>query len=156
MKPMERFYRDLLSADWEKRLRAYSVIEHDLKMRGCYVLNDDRWEDMKLLVGQIISIHFKRHAPRDLEDFEEKLSQLYTRLLGPLRMDYSIGRMDSMQLLMDIYDDDDYTAREEIHRFFSAEGADGPQEDQTILGNLFRCYETMMQQVRDRSACAMG
>ncbi len=61
-----------------------------------------------------------------------------------------------MQLLMDIYDDDDYTAREEIHRFFSAEGADGPQEDQTILGNLFRCYEAMMQQVRDRSACAMG
>ena len=150
-KPMARFYHDLLSVDWEERLQAYSVIEHDLKLRGYYVLNDDRWEDMKLLVGQVVSIHFKKHAPRDLEDFEEKLSKLYTRFLGPLHMDKSEKHMDSMQLLMDIYDDDDDVARNDIYRFFTKSGADGPQDDQTVLGNLFRCYETMMQQVKDRS-----
>ena len=75
-KPMARFYHDLLSVDWEERLQAYSVIEHDLKLRGYYVLNDDRWEDMKLLVGQVVSIHFKKHAPRDLEDFEEKFVEV--------------------------------------------------------------------------------
>lgn len=148
---MERFYRELLSADWEARLRAYEVIARDLRLRGCYMLDDDRWEDMKLLVGQIISIHFKKHAPRDLEDFEEKLSQLYSHLMGPLQADYSPGHMDSMQLLMDIYDDDDYTARNDIHRFFLGREACVPQEDQTVLGNLFHCYECMMQQVRERS-----
>ncbi|MBQ7477951.1 MAG: hypothetical protein IJT01_03505 [Selenomonadaceae bacterium] len=153
-KSLERFYRELLSVDWEARLRAYSAIEQDLKMRGCYELNDDRWEDMKLLVGQVISIHFKKHVPRDLEDFKEKLSQLYLRLIGPLRMDRSIGYLDSMQLLIDIYDDDDHAARDDIHRFFSTQGMRGPREDETVLGNLFRCYELMMQQVKDRSACA--
>lgn len=149
-KPMERFYQDLLSADWGRRLQAYSSIERDLKLRGCYALNDDRWEDMKLLAGQIISIHFKKNPPRDLADFEEKLPKLYARLLGPLRMDRSPGRSDSMQLLMDIYDDDDDHARRDIHRFFKKRGPDGLEEAQTVLGNLFRCYEAMMQQAESR------
>ncbi len=153
--PMERFYHDLLSVDWKKRLRAYATIERDLRMRGSYILNDDRWEDMKLLAGQIISIHFKRHAPKDFDDFSEKLSQLYSRLMGLLRMDRSDGYLDSMQLLIDIYDDDDYAARDDIHRFFSSRGASGPQENQTVLGNLFRCYELMMHRVKVRSADAM-
>ena len=59
---MEKFYRWLLSSEWSERLKAYAYIETDLRLRDCYVLNDDKWNDMKMLVGQILSIHFKlRH-----------------------------------------------------------------------------------------------
>lgn len=145
-----RFYHNLLSVDWEERLEAYSVIERDLKLRGCCQLNEERWEDMKLLAGQIISIHFKRYVPKDLEDFKEKLSQLYGRLLGALRKDTSEGYRDSAQLLVDIYDDDDDVARRDIRDYFSGQDKGGFDVSRTVLENLFRCYEDMMKRVSAR------
>ena len=40
--PLARFYRDLLSSEWHRRLRAYDVIEADLRGRG-YLLSEERW-----------------------------------------------------------------------------------------------------------------
>lgn len=152
---MEKFYRNLLSNDWDERLRAYAAMEKDLRRRGCYALNDDKWEDMKLLVGQIISIYFKKHPVPNLDVFRRELVLLYRRLLEPLARDKSPGFQRSKQLLIDIYDDDDHAARQGIDAFFAA-GSGLPNENKSVLGNLFRCYEHMMNEVRERSLAAMG
>ena len=46
---MENFYRWLLSASWAERLRAYAYIEKDLRHQKRWVMNEDKWEDMKML-----------------------------------------------------------------------------------------------------------
>jgi len=152
---MERFYHDLLSNDWEERMRAYEAMEMDLRRRGCYALNDDKWEDMKLLVGQIISIYFKKHPVRDLGEFRRELVLLYRRLLEPLSRDKSPGFRRSKSLLMDIYDDDDHAARLGIDAFFDAK-ANLLVTTKSVLGNLFCCYEHMMDEVRKRYAAIVG
>lgn len=150
--PMARFYRNLLSSEWKERLRAYEVIEQDLRQQGSYMLTEDHWEDMKLLAGQIISIYFKRNVPEGLEQFKEMLKSLYDRLMSPLHMDKTPGYEASMQLLIGIYDDDDWAAQDEIRRFFQARGIGrGVQENEPVLKNLWACYVSMMQQVRERS-----
>ena len=151
---MEKFYQQLLSNVWEDRLQAYATMERDLRRRGCYALNDDKWEDMKLLVGQIISIYFKKHPVRDLGEFRRELISLYKRLLEPLARDKSPGHQMSKQLLIDIYDDDDYAAQKGINAFFAAPGA-LLAEKKSVLGNLFRCYEHMMEEVEERSAAVL-
>lgn len=150
---MELFYKKLLSSVWSERLDAYEKIASDLKQRGCSIFNEDRWVDVKLLIGQIISIHFKKHVSSCVREFDEKLQRLYSLLLAPLRSDESSGHEDSMQLLIDIYDDDDEAARREIRRFFKSRANDGGlNENESVLENLFRCYARMMQRVRERGA----
>ena len=151
---MEKFYRHLLSNVWEDRLQAYQAMEQDLRRRGCYALNDDKWEDMKLLVGQIISIYFKKHPVRNLGEFRRELISLYRRLLEPLARDKSPGHQMSKQLLLDIYDDDDDAAKQGIEAFFAAPGV-LLAEKKSVLGNLFRCYEHMMDEVKERSLAMM-
>lgn len=135
-------------------MRAYTAMERDLKRRGCYALNDDKWEDMKLLVGQIISIYFKKNPVRDIEEFRHVLVLLYRRLLEPLARDKSPGYERTKKLLLDIYDDDDRAAKKSIDAYFSQ--SDLPEPSKSVLGNLFRCYEHMMNEVRERSLAITG
>jgi hypothetical protein len=144
---VEKFYRWLLSTSWTDRLRAYAFIEKDLRMRAEWVLDDDKWEEMKLLTGQIISIHFKRHPAKDIIEFTERLKDLYVMLLGAMWKEKSPGHCVSMKLLMDIYDDDDIAARQQIRNLFGRRAYD---EERTVLENLFHCYESMMDAVQSR------
>lgn len=144
---MEKFYRWLLSTSWTDRLRAYAFIEKDLRMRAEWVLDDDKWEEMKLLTGQIISIHFKRYPAKNIIEFTERLKDLYIMLLGAMRQENSPGHCVSMKLLMDIYDDDDIAARQQIRNLFGRRAYD---EERTVLENLFHCYESMMDAVQNR------
>ena len=152
---MKKFYQGIFSNEWTERLKAYDCIEEDLRLRGCYILNDDKWEDMKLLAGQIISIHCKKYLPLDMDSFVGHLTSLYDKLMRPLAEDKSEGHEVSQRLLIDIYDDDDRSAQRAIRHYFSTNGAFGSpgiSEEQSVLENLFRCYETMMQQVEERYA----
>lgn len=142
---LKNFYRDLLSNDWERRLYAYTLIEKDLKKRGI-ILSDEYWEDMTLLVGQILSIYFKKKGVKSLEEFEDELTSIYKRLLSPLVKDKSKNYTETQELLASIYDKDD-PAIKEITDFFKK--AVKPTE--TALYNLFRCYEFMMQKVMMRT-----
>jgi hypothetical protein len=144
---VEKFYRWLLSTSWTDRLRAYAFIEKDLRMRAEWVLDDDKWEEMKLLTGQIISIHFKRYPAKNIIEFTERLKDLYIMLLGAMRKENSPGHCVSMKLLMDIYDDDDIAARQQIRNLFGRRAYD---EERTVLENLFHCYESMMDAVQNR------
>lgn len=135
-------YKDLLSNDWGRRLYAYSIIENDLKERGID-LKDDEWDDFTLLVGQILSIYFKKKDVRDLVEFEKELTAIYRRLLSPLFIDSSKDYIETQKLLISIYDDDDRPAKEEIKEFFAKK----VQPKETVLSNIFKCYEFMMQKV---------
>lgn len=150
---MERFYRWLLSTSWTERMRAYAFIEKDLRMRDDWVFDDDKWEELKLLTGQIISIHFKRYPAKGLHDFTERLKVLYSLLLNKLSSDRSSGHRVSMRLLLDIYDDDNIAARQEIRNMFGRREYD---ESLSVLENLFACYEKMMDAVQSRYVVAMG
>lgn len=148
---MEKFYRWLLSSEWPERLKAYSYIEKDLRLRDCYVLNDDKWKDMKLLVGQIFSIHFKKYPAASLKEFSERLAKLYDILVCPLAEECSKNHRFSQRLLMDIYDEDDKSAQMDIRFFFGRQDLD---EQVSVLENLFNCYEWMMGRVENRCAAA--
>jgi hypothetical protein len=134
-------------------MRAYAFIEKDLRMRDDWVFDDDKWEELKLLTGQIISIHFKRYPAKGLHDFTERLKVLYTLLLNKLSSDKSSGHRVSMGLLLDIYDDDNIAARQEIRNMFGRREYD---ESLTVLENLFACYEKMMEAIQSRYVVAMG
>lgn len=150
---MERFYRWLLSTSWTERMRAYAFIEKDLRMRDDWIFDDDQWEELKLLTGQIIAIHFKRYPAKGLSDFTERLKVLYSLLLNKLSSDRSAGHRVSMKLLLDIYDDDNIAARQEIRNMFGRREYD---ESLSVLENLFACYEKMMDAVQSRYVVAMG
>ena len=81
---MKNFYRWLLSSSWADRLRAYTCIERDLRNRRRWSMSEDKWEDMKMLVGQIISIHFKKYPARDEQEFSRRLTRLYLVVLNRL------------------------------------------------------------------------
>lgn len=148
---MKKFFMDLLSNDWERRLHAYSVIENDLRKRGFH-LSEERWEHMKLLAGQIISIYFKKNSPKSAQEFEKSLISLYRRLLSSLSSDKSKDYVKTQELLVDIYDEDDDVARKDIAGFFAKRVC--PKE--TVLFNLFHCYEFMMQKVFKRAVNVGG
>lgn len=148
---MERFYRWLLSSEWPERLKAYAYIEKDLRLRNCYVLNDDKWKDMMLLVGQIFSIHFKKYPAASLRDFSERLTRLYDMLIKPLSEEHSKHHRSTVKLLMDIYDDDDLAAQQEIKAYFAHQNLD---ERLSVLESLFNCYEWMMARIENRYAAA--
>ena len=150
-KRMERFYRKLLSGTWTERLDAYERIAIDLAALGCKVINENRWVDAKLLVGQIVSIHFKRRIGPCVFDFEERLKSVYRLLLAPLKTDKSEEYAETRQLLTDIYDDDDVVAYGEIREFFVGK-CRGADEEQSVLENLLSCYTTMMRRVQERTA----
>lgn len=122
-------------------------------MRDDWVFDDDKWEELKLLTGQIISIHFKRYPAKGLHDFTERLKVLYSLLLNKLGSDRSMGHRVSMRLLLDIYDDDNIAARQEIRNMFGRREYD---ESLSVLENLFACYERMMDAVQSRYVVAMG
>ena len=149
-KKLERFYTKLLSSVWSERLEAYERIALDLKSLGCSVFSENMWVDFKLLAGQIISIHFKRRVKPRLDEFSEKLASIYSWLLSPLKKDASENYRDSMQLLTDIYDDDDEAAQCEIKAFFHDDNA--IDRERSVIDNLFRCYATMMCRVQNRAA----
>lgn len=123
------------------------MIEKDLRLREEWDFDDDTWEEMKLLVGQIISIHFKKYPAGNVSEFTERLKELYALLLNPLREEKSSGHCLSMKLLMDIYDDDDIAAHQEIRNIFGRKAYD---ETYSVLENLFNCYQRMMQMVKNR------
>lgn len=148
---MEKFYRWLLSSEWPERLKAYSYIEKDLRLRDCYVLNDDKWKDMKLLVGQILSIHFKKYPAASLKEFSERLAKLYDILVRPLAEECSSQHRFSQRLLMDIYDEDDMAAQMDIRFYFGRQDLD---EQISVLECLFNCYEWMMGRIANRCAAA--
>ena len=150
---VKNFYRCLLSSSWVERLRAYSCIERDLRSRHRWGMSDDKWEDMKMLVGQILSIHFKKYPARDIQDFTDRLNRLYKMLLSPIADEISHNHVVSMRLLLDIYDDDDIAARQSIRNFF---GQHRYEVNYSVLTNLFRCYEEMMQQVTSRYMTLMA
>ena len=144
---MENFYRWLLSASWAERLRAYAYIEKDLRHQKRWVMNEDKWEDMKMLVGQILSIHFKKYPAKDVAEFSQRISRLYQLLLAPMSEEKSRNHIISKNLLMDIYDEDDIAARQAIQAFFRQKRC---QESHSVLDNLFRCYEYMMDLAMSR------
>ena len=144
---LEKFYRWLLSSEWSERLKAYAYIETDLRLRDCYVLNDDKWNDMKMLVGQILSIHFKKYPAESVLDFSERIVRLYEVLIRPLSEEQSKHHRFTMKLLMDIYDEDDKAAQQEIRQYFVRKDLD---EKKSVLESLFNCYEAMMERVRNR------
>ena len=150
---MKNFYRWLLSSSWAERLKAYSWIENDLRNRHRWMMSEDKWEDLKMLAGQIISIHFKKYPARNVQEFSNRLRRLYQMLLNPIAEEKSLNHATSMTLLMDIYDDDDVAARQSIRNFF---GQHRYEERCSVLANLFRCYEGMMQQVSSRYMTLMG
>ena len=150
---VKNFYRWLLSSSWADRLRAYTCIERDLRNRRRWSMSEDKWEDMKMLVGQIISIHFKKYPARDEQDFSRRLTRLYQVLLNPLANEDSLNHTASMRLLMDIYDDDDTAARQSIRSYFNLRRY---EPNCSVLTNLFRCYEDMMQQVTSRYMMLMA
>ena len=150
IKRTERFYLKLLSGVWKERLDAYDRIARDLRALGCRIINDNRWVDAKLLIGQVISIHFKRRIGPCVLDFEERLRAVYYLLLSPLKTDRSEGYAFTMQLLTDIYDDDDASAYGEIREFFGKKGL--ANAEKSILENLLTCYTDMMLKVQERSA----
>ena len=154
-KRMERFYRKLLSGVWTERLDAYERIAGDLKALGCKVMIENRWVDAKLLVGQIVSIHFKRRIGPCVLDFEERLKNFYRLLLAPLKSDTSDGYAATRQLLTDIYDDDDTAAHNEIREFFAGKSG-GVSEEKSVLENLLLCYAAMMRRVQERSAALLS
>ena len=151
MNSLKRFFADLLSNDWERRLYAYSMIENDLRNRGLN-LSEERWEHLRLLAGQIISIYFKKKPPKDAKEFGKRLMSLYQRLLSSISLDKSKDYKKTQELLVDIYDEDDIAARADIAGFFKKR-ADAKE---TVLYNLFRCYEFMMQKVVARSLNVNG
>lgn len=150
---MDNFYRWLLSTSWAERLRAYAYIEKDLRHQKRWVMNEDKWEDMKMLVGQIISIHFKKYPAKDVADFSQRLTRLYKLLLAPMSEEKSRNHVISKNLLLDIYDEDDIAARQAINQFFHQKRC---RENQSVLDNLFRCYEHMMEQVMTRYMTVMA
>ena len=146
-----RFCRKLLSTVWEKRLEAYEKIAADLKRAGCEIFDGEHADDAMLLTGQIVSIHFKRYFHNEQGAGGQWLTNLYLRLLSPLKTDTSRGYERTRQLFLDIYDDDDYAAQKEIGEFFSGETEDAaPNENRSIIANIFACYMMMMQRVRRR------
>jgi len=149
---LEKFYRWLLSSEWSERLKAYAYIETDLRLRDCYVLNDDKWNDMKMLVGQILSIHFKKYPAESVLDFSERIVRLYEVLIKPLSEEHSKHHRFTMKLLMDIYDEDDKAAQQEIRQYFVRKDLD---EKKSVLESLFNCYEAMMERVRSRYQMAV-
>ncbi|MBQ1417104.1 MAG: hypothetical protein IIT82_02085 [Selenomonas sp.] len=150
---MDNFYRWLLSTSWAERLRAYAYIEKDLRHQKRWVMNDDKWEDMKMLVGQIISIHFKKYPAKDVKDFSQRLTRLYQLLLAPMSEEKSRNHVISKNLLMDIYDEDDIAARQTINQYFHQKRL---KESHSVLDNLFWCYEYMMDQVMTRYLAVMA
>ena len=56
-----------------------------------------------------------------------------------------------MQLLVDIYDDDDDAAKAEIGAFFRSKSAAGIDENESVIENIVRCYASMMRRVHDRT-----
>ena len=144
---MDNFYRWLLSTSWVERLKAYAYIEKDLRHQKRWVMNEDKWEDMKMLVGQILSIHFKKYPAKDVAEFSQRISRLYQLLLAPMSEEKSRNHVISKSLLMDIYDEDDIAARQAIHQFFHQKRC---QENHSVLDNLFQCYENMMEQATTR------
>ena len=149
-KRTERFYRKLLSGVWKERLDAYERIAGDLRRLGCRIINDNRWVDVKLLIGQIISIHFKRRIGPCVLDFEDRLKAVYYLLLSPLKTDRSEGYAYTRQLLTDIYDDDDAVAYGEIREYFAACGK--ADAEKSVLENILICYTAMMRRVQERLA----
>lgn len=143
---LRELYKDLLSNDWARRLYAYNIIENDLKERGID-LKDDEWDDLTLLVGQILSIYFKKKDVRGLKEFERELTSVYRRLLSPLFIDKSKNYIETQKLLISIYDEDDSPAKTEIKEYFSQK----VQPKETVLSNIFKCYEFMMQKVMMRT-----
>jgi len=110
-------------------------------------MNEDKWEDMKMLVGQILSIHFKKYPAKDVAEFSQRISRLYQLLLAPMSEEKSRNHIISKNLLMDIYDEDDIAARQAIQAFFHQKRC---QESHSVLDNLFRCYEYMMDLAMSR------
>lgn len=145
---MEKFYKWLLSSEWSERLRAYAYIEKDLRARGCYVLSEEKWNDMKMLAGQVISIHFKKYPAHSLHDFSERIVRLYEVLVRPIAEEMSIGHRFTQSLLLDIYDDDDRAAQQEITAYFRRK----LDESKSVLESIFNCYEEMMERVQYRAA----
>ena len=106
-----------------------------------------------MLVGQILSIHFKKHPAKDVADFSERIARLYQLLLAPMSEEKSHHHAVSKGLLMDIYDEDDIAARQAIHAYFHQKRC---QESHSVLDNLFRCYEYMMEQATSRYLAVMA
>ena len=106
-----------------------------------------------MLVGQILSIHFKKYPAKDVVDFSQRLSRLYQLLLAPMSEEKSHNHIISKNLLMDIYDDDDIAARQAIQAFFHQKRC---QESHSVLDNLFQCYEHMMEQATSRYLAIMA
>ncbi len=106
-----------------------------------------------MLVGQIISIHFKKYPAKDVKDFSQRLTRLYKLLLAPMSEEKSLNHAISKNLLMDIYDEDDIAARQTINQYFHQKRC---KESHSVLDNLFWCYEYMMDQVTTRYLAIMA
>jgi hypothetical protein len=80
-------------------------------------------------------------------DFSERIVRLYEVLIRPLSEEQSKHHRFTMKLLMDIYDEDDKAAQQEIRQYFVQKDLD---EQKSVLESLFNCYETMMERVQSR------
>lgn len=150
---LKNFYQALLSSSWPERLQAYTAIEHDLRQKHTWGAEENQWSDMKMLAGQIISIHFKRYPAQGETDFVRKYQVLIAILAAPLAKETSPFHHLTMTLLMDIYDDDDHAVRASIWDYFVSGRCN---EHQPVLTNLLHCYENLMSHVTEYSDRCMA
>lgn len=150
---MKNFYQALLSASWSERLEAYSAIETDLRQQHTWGMEENQWGDMKMLVGQIIAIHFKRYPANNEREFMRRYHKLIDLLAKPLACEPSHYHQQTMSLLMDIYDDEDKATRAAIWDYFAGGHCN---EHQPVLTNLLHCYENLMSHVNEYADLCMA
>lgn len=150
---MKNFFEALLSASWEERLQAYTAIEKDLRRQHTWGMEENQWGDMKMLAGQIIAIHFKRYPAKDEAEFNERYHTLIEMLANPLACENSRYHQRTMELLMDIYDDEDAATRASIWDYFASGHCN---EHQPVLINLLHCYENLMSHVNEYADLCMA
>lgn len=150
---MKNFFQALLSTSWAERLQAYNAIEKDLRKEHTWGAEENQWGDMKMLVGQIIAIHFKRYPATNAVEFARRYYNLIDLLAKPLADEKSRYHQRTMSLLMDIYDDEDTATRAAIWDYFASGHGN---EHEPVLTNLLHCYESLMSHVTEYSDLCMA
>lgn len=152
MQSMQHLYRGLMSRDWEKRLAAYEALTEEVERLGVRFqdpsLRETDIQDFKLLVGQLVSIHFKKYPARGMTDFMRRLMRLYVWMMKPL---CQVPKRLCSRLLADIYDDDDYAAQRQIRQYYAR-----ANPTCTVLESVFGCYVWMMRRVKSRMLAVLA
>ena len=152
MQSMQHLYHGLMSRDWEERLAAYEELTAEVERLGVRFrdpsLREAAMQDFKLLIGQLVSIHFKKYPARGTADFMRRLMRLYVWMMKPL---CQVPKRLCSRLLADIYDDDDYAAQRQIRQYYAR-----ANPTCSVLESVFGCYVWMMRRVKSRMLAVLA